>query len=153
MLQLVYQNDAGERVMIPLNPSEQLIVGRNPGSGLQTKNPSVSRKHARLFNDGTDWLVEDLGSSNKTFVNGTEIKQSSFQPGDNIRFGDLAVKIQLGGRRRSAEREAREDEAERRRAERRRRREKHPQARSATPSSRQCFQSSRRPVASSRCRS
>lgn len=131
MLELVYQNDAGERTEIPLTPDAPVTIGRNPGSSLQTNNKSVSRAHAKIYRSGPDWMVEDLGSSNKTFVNGTEVNKAAFQPGDSIRFGELAAKVQevadapaaAQGGGRAEERRRRQEDAERRREERRQRRD------------------------------
>jgi len=53
---------------------ESIIVGREDGADVVIDNPSVSRRHAeiRLGDDG--WEVQDLGSSNGTFIRGTKIE-------------------------------------------------------------------------------
>ena len=51
-----------------------IVIGRDDGVDVLIDNPSVSRRHAeiRLGDDG--WVVEDLGSSNGTFIGGTKIQ-------------------------------------------------------------------------------
>jgi hypothetical protein len=47
----------------------EMILGREQGSAdLVIDDPGVSRRHARVLADGGDVIVEDLGSSNGTFV-------------------------------------------------------------------------------------
>ena len=69
-----------------------IVVGREDGVDVLIDNPSVSRRHAeiRLGDDG--WEVEDLGSSNGTFIRGTKIQGA--QPiglGDEIGFGKFSI--------------------------------------------------------------
>ncbi|MEE2778899.1 MAG: FHA domain-containing protein, partial [Myxococcota bacterium] len=97
MLQLVYRDSEGERIVVRLDPEQAVTIGRNPGSTIRTDNPSVSRAHAEIVREGGGWVVRDLGSSNHTYVNGNIIKQASIGAGDVVRFGDLRVKVQ--GRR------------------------------------------------------
>lgn len=95
MLQLVCRNIAGERQVVPLTPGTLVTVGRNPGSTIQVKNPSVSRQHAEIQEAGGGWVVRDLGSSNHSFVNDAEVTESPINAGDELRFGDFPVKVQL----------------------------------------------------------
>lgn len=95
MLQLVCRNIEGERQVVPLTPGTLVTVGRNPGSTIQVKNPSVSRQHAEIQEVGGSWVVRDLGSSNHSYVNDAEITDSPINAGDELRFGDFPVKVQL----------------------------------------------------------
>src|SRR4051812_44956246 len=58
----------------PLPPGAELVVGRSEGRGLTIADGSVSRLHARLVADGEGVYVEDLGSANGTFVDGTRAR-------------------------------------------------------------------------------
>jgi len=71
---------------------ESIVIGRDDGADVLIDNPSVSRRHAeiRLGDDG--WVVEDLGSSNGTFIRGTKIQGA--QPlglGDEVGFGKFSI--------------------------------------------------------------
>ena len=69
---------------------DEILIGREPASTLQIDSPSVSRKHARLTFQNHQYLLEDLGSSNGTFVNGERISKSwSLKNGDMISFGRM----------------------------------------------------------------
>lgn len=71
---------------------ESIIVGRDEGADVVIDNPSVSRRHAeiRLTDDG--WIVEDLGSSNGTFIHGQRIEDPhSIGLGDEIGFGKFSI--------------------------------------------------------------
>jgi serine phosphatase RsbU (regulator of sigma subunit) len=52
---------------------DESIIGRQPDAKVYLESLAVSRKHARLVREGASILVEDLGSSNGTFVNGQRI--------------------------------------------------------------------------------
>ncbi len=71
---------------------ETILIGREDDVDIVIDNPSVSRKHAQIRKEGAGWVVEDLGSSNGTFLHGEKI--SSAQPvkeGDEIGFGKFSV--------------------------------------------------------------
>jgi len=71
---------------------ESIVIGRDTGVDVLVDNPSVSRRHAeiRLGDDG--WVVEDLGSSNGTFIRGTKILgPRSIGLGDEIGFGKFSI--------------------------------------------------------------
>lgn len=67
-------------------------VGRTTGNDLVVSGRSVSRRHARLWFDNGHWYLEDVGSSNGTFVNNVRIYQAvTLNDGDVISFGDEVV--------------------------------------------------------------
>ncbi|HSW30639.1 MAG TPA: FHA domain-containing protein [Longimicrobiales bacterium] len=71
---------------------ETILIGREDDVDIVIDNPSVSRKHAQIRKEGAGWVVEDLGSSNGTFLHGEKI--SAAQPvkeGDEIGFGKFSV--------------------------------------------------------------
>jgi diguanylate cyclase (GGDEF)-like protein len=96
--------DIGRRIPL-LNT--QYIVGRDNEAGLVVSRSSVSRQHARLFvDDGANWWVEDLKSTNGTFVNETRITAQQLHDADQIRFGDAIYKFLTGANIESAYHEA-----------------------------------------------
>ncbi|CAN5476130.1 hypothetical protein BH20ACT18_BH20ACT18_01080 [soil metagenome] len=68
-LEIVEGPGAGRQV--PLG--EPLVVGRAPDVQVVLEDPQVSRRHARISPRGERAIVEDLGSSDGTFVNGSEL--------------------------------------------------------------------------------
>ena len=92
--------DYGRRIPL-LKP--QYIVGRDDEIGFVVSRSSVSRQHARLYlDDAGNWWVEDLNSSNGTFVNETRIKNTQLADSDMLRFGDAIYKFLLGSNIESA---------------------------------------------------
>ncbi len=56
----------------------------------------VSRKHAVIHHAGADYTVEDMGSTNGTFVNRKRIQPhapETIKPGDEVRFGKLSLSV------------------------------------------------------------
>jgi serine phosphatase RsbU (regulator of sigma subunit) len=69
-----------------------LRVGRSPQNELALPSLSLSRQHARFVGEGRDWSVEDAGSRNGSFVNGTLLTETvPLQDGDEIRLGDVKL--------------------------------------------------------------
>jgi hypothetical protein len=68
------------------------IVGREPSAGIAIGDPAVSRRHARVLHDASGVWVEDLGSTNGTFVNGDRLlERHRLRDGDELKFGDSVV--------------------------------------------------------------
>ena len=72
----------------------ECTVGRATENQLVLDDPSLSRKHAQLRGQGRRLDVEDLGSSNGTFVNGRKVGRASAVPGDSVRFGELSFRVE-----------------------------------------------------------
>ncbi|MBK5108631.1 MAG: FHA domain-containing protein, partial [Anaerolineales bacterium] len=87
--QLVAKEGPSAGKTYPLEEDE-ILIGREAGITLQIDSPGVSRKHARLTYINNQYLVEDLGSSNGTFVNGERIsKPWPLKNGDTLGIGRL----------------------------------------------------------------
>lgn len=72
----------------PLDKSE-MFLGRDLSNDLVINDPEISRRHARLFVQGNSYILEDLGSTNGTFVNGQRLMGPNvLRPGDVITFGE-----------------------------------------------------------------
>jgi eukaryotic-like serine/threonine-protein kinase len=73
-------------------------LGRTAGNDVVIPDGTVSRYHARLFFHNGQWSIEDLSSSNGTWVNGTRItRPTPVQHGDTLRLGDDVVGFELVG--------------------------------------------------------
>jgi serine phosphatase RsbU (regulator of sigma subunit) len=55
----------------------EYIIGRRSDCQIFVPDMRVSRQHARLWQDGEDWQIEDLGSNNGTFVNGVKVQSAT----------------------------------------------------------------------------
>lgn len=76
--------------------SGPIYVGRQMGSQVFLPDKSVSRKHAVFYTtkDGT-WIIEDLGSSNKTYVNSQVVHKAELKHNDIIRIADFLIRVSL----------------------------------------------------------
>jgi hypothetical protein len=74
----------------------ETVVGREAGLGLSLiDESSVSRRHARFVRVANQVTVEDLGSTNGSFVNGAKLTASTvLRPGDEVRFGAITFRYQ-----------------------------------------------------------
>jgi response regulator RpfG family c-di-GMP phosphodiesterase len=71
-------------------------VGRDRGNKLHIRSSAVSRFHAVLIAQNGDHYVEDLGSTNGTFLNGKQIKKSQVSPGDKITIANVDILVEAG---------------------------------------------------------
>lgn len=73
-----------------------VYIGRHEHSQIFLPDRAVSRQHAAIFatQDGT-WVLEDLDSANKTFLNDKAIHKAPIKTGDCIRIGDFEVEVTL----------------------------------------------------------
>lgn len=75
---------------IPVKQGDMLI-GRQPDSDLLIDNLAVSGRHANIFTVGEDSFLQDLGSTNGTFINGRRVTKAHLHPGDVITVGKHTV--------------------------------------------------------------
>ena len=77
----------------PIAPEKDIIVGRSSDLDMVLVEDMVSRRHARFaFADEQIW-IEDLGSTNGTFVNGEKIKRARLKEGDRVLIGTSILKV------------------------------------------------------------
>ncbi len=73
-----------------------MVLGREAGAAIRLDDPIVSRRHARVYGkDGAMWL-EDLGTTNGTFVNGRREYKRPLADGDRIELGAHVVRYRQG---------------------------------------------------------
>jgi hypothetical protein len=67
----------------------EMVIGRDASADITINDAEVSRKHARLFAQGGTYMIEDLGSTNGTFVNGQRLMGPHvLKNGELIMFGE-----------------------------------------------------------------
>ncbi|WP_116813612.1 sulfate permease [Steroidobacter cummioxidans] len=71
-----------------------IVIGRDPASGIPLKDSQVSWKHAVLISDASGCILEDLGSSNGTFVGPHRIQRHVVHPGERIKIGPYELMLQ-----------------------------------------------------------
>lgn len=72
----------------------ELIIGRAPACGIHLDHPTVSLRHARVVTTNGVRTIEDLGSTNGTFVNGQRVYPGQplrVNPGDEVRVGPVLL--------------------------------------------------------------
>jgi pSer/pThr/pTyr-binding forkhead associated (FHA) protein len=82
---------------IPLSPTEPLIIGRKRGD-LLIDDPLVSGTHAQVLPRDGGWVVQDLGSTNGTMVDGRLVRETQLKPGAEIAIGStrMVLFVDLG---------------------------------------------------------
>lgn len=66
---------------------EIVTIGRKPGNTLQIDNLAVSGFHAKIVREAGQFVIEDMGSLNGTFLNGTKVSRQVLRNGDVILVG------------------------------------------------------------------
>ena len=77
----------------PLRMDREIIVGRSSELDMVLVEDMVSRKHAKIQTTGDQIVIQDLGSTNGTFVNGEKIKKVRLKEGDRILIGTSIIKL------------------------------------------------------------
>ena len=73
-----------------------VYIGRHAHSQVFLHDRSVSRQHAAIFTtQNGKWIVEDMDSANKTYLNDKAIHKAQIKTGDSIRIGDFIIGINL----------------------------------------------------------
>ncbi|MEI6137129.1 MAG: FHA domain-containing protein [Chloroflexota bacterium] len=71
-----------------------MLVGRGPRNSIVLPEQHVSSRHARLFPHDGAWWVEDLDSTNGTFIDGHRLSgRARLEPSMDVRFGPVAARL------------------------------------------------------------
>lgn len=77
-------------------PGGETIVGRGPDVDIFLGDVTVSRHHARFVVDAEGLRVEDLGSTNGTYVNGRRVEAARLHPSDELLIGKFHLVVARG---------------------------------------------------------
>jgi hypothetical protein len=77
----------------PLRPHREIVIGRSSDLDMVLVEDMVSRKHAKIVTDEKSVSIQDLGSTNGTFVNGEKIRKVELKDGDRILIGTSIIKL------------------------------------------------------------
>jgi pSer/pThr/pTyr-binding forkhead associated (FHA) protein len=73
---------------------EPLRIGRSDACQVILQDTYVSQVHARVFPKDGEWFVEDLGSTNGTYLNRAKVSQpASIAAGDEIKIGKTSLEV------------------------------------------------------------
>ena len=73
-----------------------IYIGRQVGSQVFLPDRSVSRQHSVIYQDSSQkWIVEDLGSTNKTYVNNQAVHKQFLKHNDLLNVGDFLIRVSL----------------------------------------------------------
>ena len=77
----------------PLEGAGPWTVGRSQENDITVNDPNVSRRHARISRADDGYVVEDLGSTNGTLLDGAPIDRERIDGGDELTFGQTAARF------------------------------------------------------------
>jgi adenylate cyclase len=80
---------------------EAVFIGKNDTvagilNDITFEDGTVSRRHAKISREGSNWFIEDCQSKNHTYVNDTRIKRKQLMPGDRITIGMNSLVFESG---------------------------------------------------------
>jgi CheY-like chemotaxis protein/ribosomal protein S27E len=90
ILKVVTGNDIGRQITIPVTGA---VLGRDSDCDISLDDYTISRKHCRFTLANGAWLVRDLDSSSGTIVNGRFAKNCPLKRGDELRLGQLRLRV------------------------------------------------------------
>jgi len=77
----------------PLEDGRQIVIGRSSDLDMVLVEEMVSRRHAQISMNAGVISIEDLGSTNGTFVNGEKIQRATLREGDRVLVGTSILKV------------------------------------------------------------
>ena len=87
---VIHGEGLGRRVDIVDAP---VLVGRSQEADLSISHKSVSRRHCRIWRDGDDYRIRDLGATNRTRLNDAAIEEAILADGDHVVVGESILKF------------------------------------------------------------
>ncbi|HWU33025.1 MAG TPA: FHA domain-containing protein [Marmoricola sp.] len=88
---IVDGSGAGRSVSLSASP---LLIGRGPDAAIRLDDDYASTRHARIVRSGDQWFVEDLGSTNGTYLGSRRLTQPTvISVGSQIRIGKTVLEL------------------------------------------------------------
>lgn len=79
--------------LFPLNEGKETVIGRGGELDITLVEDMVSRKHAKIAVEADKIVIQDLGSTNGTFVNGEKIRRARLKEGDRVLIGTSIMRV------------------------------------------------------------
>jgi len=70
---------------------EEIVIGRGENCSMKLPISNISRLHARIFSENEEFIIEDLNSTNGTFVNNVRISRCILRNNDQIKVGAARI--------------------------------------------------------------
>jgi hypothetical protein len=86
---VVFERSDGSRTVL----RDGLRIGRSAANDLVVDDPRASRRHARIAAAAGGFAIEDLGSSNGTFVNGERVRRAPLAAGVTVTIGGTHLRV------------------------------------------------------------
>jgi pSer/pThr/pTyr-binding forkhead associated (FHA) protein len=92
---LVVEGGGGLRAGSAFELDSSATIGRSPAAEIQIDDPFASGRHARIYERGGLFYIEDMGSTNGTYLNGEVVhSQELLRAEDRIRIGDTEFRYE-----------------------------------------------------------
>jgi hypothetical protein len=91
-LEIIKGNEEGKIFYID---RDEAVVGRHQECDIEVEDVEISRKHLRIYSENRRWFVQDLGSTNGTYVNKLRVDRYMVNPGDRIIAGKTHFKFHV----------------------------------------------------------
>ena len=102
VLEVIEGPDAGRVIEL----GSDVVIGRDAAADVTLGDSKVSRRHARVSPFHTGFTIEDLGSTNGTFLNGTELYgRVRLDPNDQVLLGTTVLQLRVAGGQRGVGRD------------------------------------------------
>lgn len=86
---------ARQGLNVALSNENPLVIGRKRGD-LLLEDPLVSSTHAQISKRNDGWVIQDLGSTNGTLVDGRLVRESPLRPGSEVAIGNTRLVLFVG---------------------------------------------------------
>ena len=85
----------GKQAGLTMTLGDQIKIGRSADCQLILDDDYVSTQHARIYRSGTGYIVDDLGSTNGTYLNNERLSgPTRFTPADTLRIGRTLITVE-----------------------------------------------------------
>jgi ABC-type multidrug transport system ATPase subunit/pSer/pThr/pTyr-binding forkhead associated (FHA) protein len=94
------QSDSSEtQLLMSLNfgNKNELTIGRGEANDIKLDGLQISTRHARLVRSGSDIAIDDLGSTNGVYLNGTRVSRQSVTETDALQVGSFIIRVDRAG--------------------------------------------------------
>lgn len=91
-LEIIQGPDSGKKYILE---GDELYIGRHAQCEIVLGDPEVSRRHLKMMRMGSEWVMDDLGSTNGTWLNGQSVAIQALSPGDQVTIGQTVFRVRL----------------------------------------------------------